>query len=154
MIVSSPMHRGAAIALLIFTAAGCSSSEDAFPFDPLQFQEQTGIVFVTQNVVAEVVMDALFQGRVITDAAGCLRLDSPDPATVVWPKGFTMTESGGTLRVRDAAGREIGHIGGSFRLGGGEVQSLEGMSMTAEERQRAATHCPGRYWIVGEVPSA
>jgi hypothetical protein len=57
------------------------------------------------------------------------------------------------MRVRDAAGREIGQVGGSFRLGGGEVQSLhEGIGVSAADRQRAATHCPGRYWVVGDVP--
>jgi hypothetical protein len=110
-------------------------------------------VFVTQSVVADEVMQALFEGRVVKDNAGCLRLDGPDPATVVWPKGFTMTGSGGALVVRDAAGRRIAPIGGTFRLGGGEVQSLEGMPVSTADRQRAATQCPGRYWIVGEVGS-
>ncbi|MGH7466060.1 MAG: hypothetical protein ACREK1_12840, partial [Longimicrobiales bacterium] len=137
-------HRRATISLLTVLVA-CSSGRDNQPFDPLQFQERTGVIFVAQNVVPGAVMEALFEGRVVADSAGCLRLDSPDPATVVWPKGFTISESGGALRVRNDVGREIGQIGGSFRLGGGEVQSLqEGVS--AADRQRAQTNCPGRYW--------
>ena len=153
MTVASTLHRSAAIALMTLLAAGCSPTEEPLGFDSLVFQERTGIVFITQNVVPDAVMEALFEGRVITDAAGCLRLDSPDPATVVWPKGFTMTASGSTMVVRDAQGREIGHIGGSFRLGGGEVPSLHGgIGVSAADRERAQTHCPGRYWIVGDVP--
>jgi hypothetical protein len=139
-------------ALAVVLLAACSSTGDDAPLDPLRFLQLTGVVFITQDVVQDVVMDALFQGRVITDAAGCLRLDSPDPATVIWPKGFTIVSSGDTLHIRDASGRDIGQIGGSFRLGGGEVQTLhDGIGVSAADRQRAQTQCPGRYWIVGSV---
>lgn len=137
-----------------FTAvllAACSSGESDEPFDPLQFQARTGVIFVTLNVVQVAVMEALFEGRVITDAAGCLRFDSPDPATIVWPKGFTISESAGTMIVRDDAGRQIGQIGGSFRLGGGEVSWVH-EDMSATDRDRLVTSCPGKYWIVGDVP--
>lgn len=152
MFAAASMRRGAAIALMTLLAAGCSLTEEPFAFDSLAFQERTGIVFITQNVVPDAVMEALFEGRVVADAAGCLRLDSPDPATVVWPKGFTMTANGSTMVVRDAEGSEVGQIGGSFSLGGGEVQSLHGgIGVSAADRERAETHCPGRYWIVGEL---
>ena len=98
-------------------------------------------------------MDALFQGRVVTDAAGCIRLDSPPPdaGTVVWPFGFTLAREGRVLSVRDAAGREVGRIGGSFRFGGGHVPFLhEGTGFSAAERARAEARCPGTFWIVGE----
>ena len=149
---SSPLHRRVAIAGTALLAAACSSPEDVLSFDPLSFQERTGIVFVGQNETPTVVMEALFEGRVVADAAGCLRFDSPDPAMVVWPKGFAMMQSGDDMLVRDAAGREIGRIGGTFRLGGGEVSSLQNAAVSAADRERAATHCPGRYWIVGDVP--
>lgn len=151
---SSPLRRRVTIAATAVLAAACSSPEDVLSFDPLNFQEQTGIVFIRQNETPTAVMEALFQGRVIADAAGCLRFDSPDPATVVWPKDFTMVRSGSEMLVRDPAGREIGRVGGTFRRGGGEVSSLEGAAMSAADRQRAGTHCPGRYWIVGDVPQA
>ena len=151
---SSTLRRRVTMAATAVLAAACSSPEDVLSFDPLNFQEQTGIVFVRQNETPTAVMEALFEGRVIADAAGCLRFDSPDPATVVWPKGFTMVRSGNEMLVRGPAGRAIGRVGGTFRLGGGEVSSLEGAAMSAADQQRAATHCPGRYWIVGDVPQA
>ena len=143
---------GRALLLGTVLPVACSSAEE-MPFDTLLFQERTGVVFIAQNVFQYVVMDSLFEGRVVVDGAGCLRLGSADAATVVWPKGFTIHEIDGGMLVRSGTGREIGRIGDSFRLGGGEVQSLHaGIGVSATDRQRAGTHCPGRYWIVGDVP--
>jgi hypothetical protein len=151
MRIVSLRRRASSIALVAVLLTACSSRDDSDPFDPLHFQQRTGVIFVAQNVVPDAVMEALFDGRVIADAAGCLRFDSPDPATVVWPKGFTIWESAGTMIVRNDAGRQIGQIGGPFRLGGGEVSVVqEGLS--AADRERLETNCPGRYWIVGDVP--
>jgi len=149
MRTSSLRPRRAEIAFVAVLLGACSSS-DADPFDAVHFQQLTGVIFVAQNVVPVAVMEALFEGRVIPDAAGCLRFDSPDPATVVWPKGFSISESAGMMIVRNDAGRQIGRIGGTFRLGGGEVSSVQQVS--AEDRERLETSCPGRYWIVGDVP--
>jgi hypothetical protein len=142
--------RRASIAFVAVLLAACSTGENDDPFDPLLFQARTGVIFVAQNVVPVAVMEALFEGRVIADAAGCLRFDSPDPATIVWPKGFTISESAGTMIVRNDAGRQIGQIGGSFRLGGGELSLVQDVSDA--DRQRLESSCPGRYWIVGDVP--
>ena len=143
-------YRAAALVATLLVA--CSPNGDEDLVEPLA-SRSTDVIFLSQNVTQTVVMEALFEGRVVVDPAGCIRLDSPDPATVVWPKGFTISGSGAALRVRDASGRDIGRIGESFRLGGGEVSSLhEGIGVSAADRQRAETHCTGRYWIVGEVP--
>jgi hypothetical protein len=143
--------RTAPIILMTLLSPACSTGEDDNPFDPLQFQQRTGVIFVAQNIVPSTVMEALFEGRVIADSAGCLRFDSPDPATVVWPKGFSIAESGSTMTVRNGAGRQIGRIGGTFRLGGGEVASVQ-QGISPDDRERLETSCPGRYWIVGDVP--
>jgi hypothetical protein len=79
-------------------------------------------------------------------------LDSADDATVVWPKSFSLVRQGGELRVRQANGRELGRIGGAFRLGGGEVPYLhDGIALSAADCERGQTRCPGKFWIVGEV---
>ena len=93
------------------------------------------------------VMDALFTGRVIEDAQGCLRLDSPDRHTVIWPQGFQLAARGGSAAVLDGGGREVGTIGASFRLGGGEVTQVPVDMLTAADAQVAAARCPGRYWL-------
>lgn len=108
-----------------------------------------GVVFMTQDVVHDVTMDALFEGDVVADEAGCLRLQSADAATVVWPQGLTAVPAEGRIEVRDAKGQSIGRIGGGFSLAGGEVSTLsDAMGFTAADRSVAAAECPGNYWIV------
>lgn len=133
------------VAMLIATACIASGGDEV---DLLNVSGGDDVVFLVQRVQPTAVMEALFEGRVAPDSAGCLRLAGPDPATVVWPYGARLD---GTT-VRDAAGRTIGRLGGPFRLGGGEVSELHtGMALSAAERA-AAARCPGRFWIVGEVP--
>jgi hypothetical protein len=108
-------------------------------------------VFLRQNEPAQNVMDALFQGRVLRDAQGCLRLEGAQPATVIWPYGFTLENRPGGLHVRDAAGRALGRIGGSFRFGGGFVPSDDYAGLSDADRALAGSRCPGEYWIVGET---
>jgi hypothetical protein len=117
-------------------------------------QETDGLIFLRQNVEPEVVMEALFVGLVAPDGAGCMRLEHPDGHTVIWPHGSRLVWRNGVPWVREGPdGRYLGYIGGNFRLGGGEVEELHtGLSISAADRELAAGNCPGRYWIVGEVP--
>ena len=141
-------YRAAPWALLIATLA-CAGN-DADPLSPLRGDE---VIFLAQTVPSTVVMEALFQGRIFVDSAGCVRLDSPDQHTVVWPHGFVLQERGDELWVRAPGGRDIGRLGASFRFGGGEVPALHaGIALASDGRQRAAESCPGRFWIVGDVP--
>lgn len=110
---------------------------------------QHDIMFLTAAQPARESMQALFEGRVVVDPAGCIRLDSPDPATVIWPHGFRLAVQRGQLLVRDGTGREIGRIGGAFRFGGGEVPTLSASILAGHAA--VAARCPGRYWIVGET---
>lgn len=142
----------AALAALLLLG-GCSSSGDGGPAAPLLSVLLDETVFLAQSEAPDAVMEALFEGRVKRDDDGCLRLDTPDAHTVVWPFGFSLVTVGGELVVRDAEGDAVGAIGGRFRLGGGEVASLhDGIALAPEDRDRAESLCPGRYWIVGEVP--
>lgn len=139
-------------AFLLFGAGGCSQTADGGPSELLGSSLIQDVVFLTQNVEPEAVMDALFEGDVVLDDVGCLRLDAPDRHTVVWPVGFSLEVDGDDLTVRDAEGRTVGSIGGTFRLGGGEVERLhEGIAMAPSDKTKAEERCPGRYWIVGEA---
>lgn len=150
--MNSRSHRFAAALVAALAIVGCAPSADEGPVSFVRTGNGQETVFLTQNVVPVAVMDALFEGRVVRDEAGCLRLDSADPATVVWPKGFTLEVAGESLRVREAAGGVLGRIGEAFRLGGGEVPSLHpGIGMSNADRARAENTCPGRFWIVGDV---
>lgn len=132
--------------------AACGEAKQAGPTFELS-QNGLSTVFIVQGAPATAVMDALFQGRVTLDAQGCLRLENVgDRHTVVWPHGFTIQERGGELFVKDAAGKDVGRVGGSFRFGGGETPILhDGLNLSDESRRQAESRCPGRYWIVGEV---
>lgn len=132
----------AAVAL----AAACSPGE---LIDP---NAADGIVFLTQSTPATVVMEALFDGRVSLGGNGCVLLTGGQPATVIWPHGFSVVVRHGVTLIRDERGHDIGAVGGSFRFGGGFVDSLHnGIALSAADRERAA-HCPSPYWIVGDVP--
>lgn len=138
--------------LAAFLLASCSPGGDADPTTLSRSGDRDDAVFLTLDATPDAWMDALYEGPVRWDAAGCLRLESSDRHTVVWPVGFDLVRRGGQLRVVDAEGREVGQIGGTFRLTGGEVPSLhDGVPMSAETRAEAERRCPGRYWIVGEV---
>ena len=97
-------------------------------------------------------MDALFQGRVVEDSSGCIRLQPPSGATVVWPKGFSLEMTAEGARVQDQNGLEVGLIGSTFRFGGGEVPFLHGgLGFQPAEVALIQSRCPGRFWIVGEI---
>jgi hypothetical protein len=125
------------------------------PLDPsgdtgpsLLVEERDGLVFMRQNVEPPVTMEALFQGRVIVDAEGCPRLDTPGGPAVVWPRDYDVAVEGGEFMILDGEGAAVGTLGGTFSLGGGEVTLLsDAMGFTADDRARAEERCPGRYWI-------
>ena len=138
----------AAAVLFCFLTQACSSGDHLVP-SPF---ERSGIVFVTQNVTPALIMTALFDGQVVRDDTGCVRLVSSEGAFVIWPKDFTVAEVGGEFVIRDASGRDAGRIGGRFRLSGGSVATLhDGLPISAPDRSRALQACPGAYWLVGSV---
>lgn len=113
--------------------------------------DSAATVFLVQTAPPEAMMEALYEGRVVRDERGCLRTEGDSPATVVWPFGFTLEESGADLRVKDASGRVLGRIGERFRFGGGQVPSNGYGFLPEPARTTAATRCPGDVWIVGDT---
>ena len=150
-------HRvGAFVALAALAAGACSSLTDAeavqlLEADTIEARVGSGIVFIRMRVVPTVHMDALSEARVLEDAQGCLRLDSGDQHTVVWPHGWGFDETADGIRILDEDGALVGQVGEEFSLGGGEVTSLPAeMGFTDADRALAEAHCPGRYWIVAD----
>lgn len=139
---------------LVLTGALAGCSQDAVgPADYSLVGDGQATYFLTQPVVPNAFMDALYQGKVTKDGGGCLRLQPPGDATVIWPYGFTLDAREGQEWVVDAGNKDVGRIGGIFRFGGGEVPYLhEGLGFTPEASAQIEATCPGRFWIVGEVP--
>lgn len=147
------MKRSILLALLPLAAA---CAKDLGPEPSLAGGENPdGVVFLAQNQPQTVQMQALYQGLVTPDAEGCLRLQGHEGRagpTVIWPYSTRLRERGGVLLVISPAGREIGRIGGAFKMGGGN-SSDEAASLTPADRARARQRCPGGYWIAGDVES-
>jgi hypothetical protein len=135
-----PSRSAMAVNAALLTAvisAGCGTEGDG------------GVLFFAQNERPTSAMEALFEGRVIADSEGCLRLDGPDGQTVVWP--FRSELDGD--QVLDEQGDVIGQIDGDFALGGGEVEVHDGLPISAADRGRIRSRCAGMIWLVGDVPA-
>ena len=111
------------------------------------------VLFLAQNAPPSGVPQALFQGRVEVDQAGCLRLGTdPVGPTVVWPFGSRLVREKTGLVVRDPGGADFVRIGENVRLGGGEVSDLAALGVLPAPMLAAARdRCPGTYWLAGEV---
>lgn len=139
------------LAMGIMTMLGaCSDPLSPGSTSPnLQVLSASGVKLITQNLVPADAMNALFEGPVVSDEQGCIRLDAEDDATVIWPHGFTLESTIEGIVIRDESGGSVGRLGDDFTLGGGEVTSLtDAMGFTDADRRLAEEHCPGRYWIV------
>ena len=143
---SIPWHSRVHLAVSLVALAACAAA-------PTGGADADDVIFLTASAPATVHMDALYEGAVVADAAGCLRLADASGHTVVWPYAFELRQHNGAATVVAPGGREIGELGGAFKFGGGEVPTLhQGIAVSDAQRQLALERCPGRYWIVGEVP--
>lgn len=143
----------AAVLIAAAAASGCQSvlgvdSHHVLSADNIDAAVGPGVFFLTLNFQPAAWMEALFDGVVSADEAGCLRLDTEDRHTVVWPHGYGFEIDGDEVHILDAQGELVGTLGGNFRFGGGEVTSLhDGLGFSQSDRDLAETRCPGRFWI-------
>lgn len=138
--------------LAALALAACSGGDAAGPAPEDGDADTEATVFLTQDVPSSVTMEALYAGKVNRDADGCLRVESEGGALVIWPYGFRLVGGGNVLHVKNARGKNIGRIGGSFRMSGGYVPSGSFERLSGTDRQRAQTRCPStHYWVVGDA---
>ena len=135
------------VTLILTATVGCASDPGAGPM--LSGDENPLAVTFVAQVDQTTSMEALYQGIVSRDASGCLRAEGFEGRTVIWPEGWKLEARGEALFVKDAAGSDVGRIGGQFRLGGGEIPGVESASLSASDAQLLQTRCPGRYWLAG-----
>jgi len=85
----------------------------------------------------------------MADDASCLRLGDAEGATGVWPVGYMGDVATDGVTILNGDGEEVGQVGGSFRIGGGEIpELLASLGFTQEDRDLAEALCAGSYWIV------
>ncbi|MEZ4455328.1 MAG: hypothetical protein R2882_02075 [Gemmatimonadales bacterium] len=127
------------LVLGLLIASACSSSfEPAFD----------GTLFLAQKKDPNAFMDALFDGVVSVDDAGCYRLALADQVTMVWPAGYRLISTIEGPAIVNREGVEIGRVGGTFRIGGGVVPTIPEGSLQSESlRREALARCPGSFWI-------
>jgi|GEM_PF-1542475 len=146
--------KGITLFLTVALVAAACSSDLVEPRAEVSFQVQTveaesPVLLITQNGVPSDFMEALFEGQVMADDAGCLRLGDAEGATVVWPVGYTGDVTSDGVTILNGDGEEVGQVGGSFSIGGGEIpELLASLGFTQEDRDLADALCPGGYWIV------
>ena len=140
-----------ALAPLALAAAGaCSGAEGTAP-NLTGGDNPDATVFLTQKAPQDAVMDALYTGKVNRDEQGCLRTESENGALVIWPYGFRLAGRSDGLHVENAAGRSIGRIGGTIRMGGGFAPA-NSHYLSDANRALADARCPSTsYWIVGDT---
>ncbi len=144
-----PLGRSAFTAATAVVAATLAACEPT----PVDTGPDAALLFLVQRAPPAAAMDALYQGRVEVDQAGCFRLsDEPDRHTVVWPFGFGLARDDVSLVILDDHGREAARVGHLLRLGGGEAADLAAIDVLAPDMLSAAlTRCPGRFWIAASV---
>ena len=102
-------------------------------------------IFVTRTQEPSAYFDALAVGIIAPDSAGCLRIAGGP--TVIWPRGYRLELGVRGAEILDAAGRSVGVLGTSFRLGGGESSTLDYVALSEADREVVQAKCPGLYWI-------
>ena len=102
-------------------------------------------IFVTRTQEPSAYYDALASGIIAPDSAGCLRIAGGP--TVIWPRGYRLELGGRGAEILNAAGRPVGVLGTSFRLGGGEASTLDYVALSQADRELLLAKCPGLYWI-------
>ncbi len=118
------------------------STPDA-PYEVLTLAGVAGPLSFPRQIAQGDVMEALLVG-VLAEVDGCVRVttEAGDQSYLpVWPPGFTLEGTDGTLAVSDPEGQPLALLGDLVSLSGGEA--------TGGEPAAAALSCPGPYWIVG-----
>ncbi len=132
--------------LLGLWLGACSSSS------PVLVGPEEPVLFLAQKSQPNAVMEALFQGPVNLDQAGCFRMGDAAGPTVIWPFGSRLVREKTGLVVVDRTGDELVRIGSNARIGGGNIPDLGALDVLTEPFLEAALRrCPGSYWIVGDV---
>lgn len=93
----------------------------------------------------------------IIEEDGCLRLNSNEGREsylIIWPPDYSLNTENDTIQIYNAAGQIMGTIGERVHMGGGEINSLEGViSVDQQLLEELPPNCTGPYWISAGIIS-
>ncbi|HEX9896045.1 MAG TPA: hypothetical protein VGA85_00070 [Dehalococcoidales bacterium] len=124
------------VILPIFTiACTCNSADNTQP-EPY---------FPVQKEVAEEVMQARLEGKLVMDDAGYLRVYD---ALIIWPHGYSLKIEGKEIWIINDKGQAVARVGDMVMVGGGFVDTW-----VAEEKIGCALpeDAKGPCWLAGNV---
>ena len=110
-----------------------------------------GLFFPTQKPT-EAVMEALLFGNLEVQGECLVITDQTDGARVipVWPFGFTVEYHIDRYVVFDAQHTPLVRTGEFVQMGGGFVNTLDGIDIDSSVREGLETQCTGQIWFVGD----
>ena len=105
-------------------------------------------LYFPKLVEQRTLMEAETQGQLVLEN-GCIRLKDMGGTDylLIWPPRFELTVDGEDIRMRDDAGVSLS-VGETIELGGGEKKIAHLKTMVEPS---IPNHCPGPYWVIGEI---
>jgi hypothetical protein len=132
-------------------------------FDPSETPESTntpleraGLLFPRDPEPSKDFMSAMGSGRLFVSER-CIRMGSPEGVSdvVVWPYGYSLSESGGEIRILNEDGEVEAQVGDVVRMGGGLIIEDEFARAPVELKQAfrekrkelgVPNQCRGSIW--------
>ena len=90
-------------------------------------------------------MEALLRGTLTADDDGCVHAEtSGEPATLVWPQGYTVTGDQKSFEILDASKNVVARSGSALAIGGGGAGSIK-------DTWTGLDCATGTLWMVGAI---
>ena len=135
------------IGLLVALTAACSGGQDIGE-EADGGGESVDVMFPQHDVPPTDYWSERFVGQLILED-GCLRAAS---LLLIWPNTFTFDTKNGVVRIVDATGRIVSHVGDDVRFSRTNV-SFE-QALDQEWIQGFSGDCSGPYWLVADEVAA
>jgi hypothetical protein len=134
---------------ILVACGGGGSDQDSTSFVTITAEDGGEVFFPRQRPTEP---EALAEGELVLED-GCLRLRQDGSGLVfIWPPGFMPRADGDRIQVLDGEGSVMATVGEQIEMGGGFLDTLEGLDSVDEELARELSErCPGSYWLVGEI---
>ena len=134
------------VSLLVALAAACTGGQDIG--EEAGGVESIDVVFPQHDVPPTDYWSERFVGQ-LTLEDGCLRAAS---LLLIWPNTFTFDTKNGVVRIVDATGRIVAHVGDDVRFSRTNV-SFE-QALDQEWIHGLSGDCSGPYWLVADEVAA